>query len=915
MSLSYGSEGLIGRARECGRIDELLESARNGLSGALIVRGEAGVGKSALLDYAVDQGDGFSLVRLTCVESERDLAYAALHRLLFPMLDQIGQLPPVQRDALNSALGLAAGPPANPFLVGLGLISMTANVAGPDGRLLCVVDDAQWADSESIGALAFWGRRLLADRIALIFGERSDTLTASPIEGLPTLDVHGLAPDAARALLVSHAGFELDRDVADRVLAETEGNPLAIIEVAKGLTPDKLVGLAATPHPLPLTRRLEDRFALQVRMLPADTRLFLLLVAADSSGDAAFVWQATGRLGIGGEAAEAAEAEDLIRLGPPITYRHPLIRSAVYGSARPADRRAVHGALAAVSDPADVERWAWHRAEAAVGPDEELAAALQTCAERAISIGAISAGVAFLSRAAELTPDRERAAERRVTAAEAAIERGSSGQARTLVDQAAAGLRVPAWRARAERVSGLVDVRDGNLVGAASRLRVAAEGLLPTDLVLGRRTLLEAVDMAATGADAAQSEFMRSVAATDPHSPTARSSVVDCLLHAFTTRARAGYAAAVPEFRKAIEVCRDAPPRELAPWINLIVAIREAVWDDRGCDLLIQQVVDWSRSNGALLPLSLALLREAHVAIWRGQLQLASELFAQALDALTAAQHFQPSGLDAMLDAVGGREAELLSKVSPALEGMGTGQLGISYICHNALLNFEMGRARYDKALDHARLLFGADPMIGYPHRLPDMIEAAARMGDRTAAEAAMAQLATRATAAGTSWALGLLARSQALMAGADAEEHYALALELLGATSMDLELGRAHLLYGEWLRRARRHVDARDHLRRAHEMFAAMGAKGFAERARVELLATGERVPNATVGTTHGLTPQEAQVSRLVVEGANNREIASQLFISESTVEYHLTKAFRKLGVKSRTQLARRVVEMGLAD
>ena len=911
--IPYDRVGLVGRADGCARVDEVLDSVRNGLSGTLVVRGDAGVGKTALLEYAACRAEGFRVIRLTGVETERDLGFAMLHRFLAPMLDQVGQLPSVQADALSCALGLTAGPPASPFLVGLALISMTAMVTGADGRLLCLVDDAQWADRESSGALAFWARRLHADRIAVIFGERSDTLSASPLQGLPALELNGLEPDEARMLLVSEVGFRLDRDVADRVLAETEGNPLAIIEMAKSLTPHKLVGWAAAPQPLPLTRRLEERFAEEVRKMPPDARIFLLLVAADTSGDSEVVWKAASHLGIGREAAEAGEEADLISLGPPVAYRHPLIRSAVYGSARPADRRAVHRALAEVGDPGDVERWAWHRAGAAVGPDEELAALLESCADRASSNGATSAAVALLSRSAELTPAREQAAARRVAAAEAAIQRASSGQARTLVQQGAPALRDPAWRARAERVSGLADLRDGNLIDAASRLRLAAEGLLPSDPLAGRRTLLEAVDTAANGGDAAQSEFMQAVAATDPDPPTAPSSIVDCLLHAFSTHARAGYAAAVPEYRKAIEVCRDAPPRELAPWMTLIGSVRAAVWDDRVCDLFIQRVVDWSRSNGAMLPLCVGLLHQAGSAIWRGQLQLSSALYAQALDALSAAQHFQPPGLDVNLDAVTGREAEVFSKVSPALDGPDASQRGISYACHTAALSLEMGRARYESALHHARVLFDADPMTPIPHRLPDMIEAAARLGDTIAAEEAMTRLAGRATAAGTPWALGLLARSRALMAGngAGAEEQYELALELLGATSIDLERGRAHLLYGEWLRRARRHVDAREHLRRAHQMFAAMGAQPFAERARVELLATGERVPRPAAKASDTLTPQEAQVSRLVGQGATNRDIAAQLFISEATVEYHLTKVFRKLGVKSRTQLARRMLDM----
>lgn len=902
--------GLVGRAKECARIDELLDSVRSGLSGVLVVRGQAGVGKTALLDYSVKQADDFMVVRVTGVESERDLGFAVLHRLLAPMLDRIEQLPVPQLEALSSALGLAVGPPANPFLVGLALISMAATATGADGRLLCVVDDAQWVDSESIGALAFWGRRLQADRIALIFGERTGTLAASPIEGLLTLEVNGLEQDTARTLLVSEAGFELDRDLADRVLAETEGNPLAIVEVAKGLTPHKLLGWAAAPHPLPLTRRLEESFAGQVRLLRADTQLFLLLVAADTSADGALVWKAAGRLGVSTEAAEAAEAANLVYLASPISYRHPLIRSAVYGAARPADRRAVHRALAAVSDPADVERWAWHRAGAAVGPDEEIAALLGDCAERAISNGATSAAVALLSRAAELSPDQERGAERRVAASEAAVARGSSGQARTLVEQAAPAIRDPALQARAERACGIADLREGNLVAAAPRMRLAAVGLLPTDPPLGRRTLLEAVDTAVYRGDAAQSEFMRSIAAIDTHPPTAAWSVVDWLLHAFSTHARTGYKAAVPEYHKAIARCRDAPPQELAPWTNLIALVTRAVWDDAGHDLLLQQIADWSRATGALLPLSLALLYLAHSATWRGQLQLCSALNAQASDLLSAAQQFQAPWTGVNLDAIMGREAELAAKVSPSFDGVGTGQGAGVYSCHLALLELQIGRARYDEALHHARLLFDADPMVVGPDLLPDMIEAAVRVGDTTAAEQALARLTERATAAGSPWALGLLARSQALMAVSGAEEHYTLALELLSTTPMEVARGRAHLLYGEWLRRHKRPTDARNHLGQAYEMFATIGAEGFAERARVELRATGARARKRTVETSNALTPQEAHVAKLAADGESNADIAAQLFISSSTVEYHLHKVFRKLSVTSRGRLRRALAD-----
>jgi DNA-binding CsgD family transcriptional regulator len=900
---------VIGRARECARIDELLDSARTGLGGALVVHGEAGAGKTTLLDYAVRRADDFRTIRLTGVESEQELGYSALQRLLAPTMEQVDLLPGPQREALNCALGFVPGPPASTFLVGLGVISLTANAASSDGPLLCVVDDAQWVDRESIEALAFWGRRLQADRIALIFGERRGT-ASNRLQGLTAIDVDGLEPEPARTLLVSHAGFRLDRGVADRILAETEGNPLAIVEVAKGLTPHALVGLAVESHPLPLTRRLEERFAGQVRSLGADAQLFLLLVAAENSSLSGAIWKAAARLGLGDEAAEAAEAADLISLGPPIEYRHPLIRSAVYGSAAAADRRAVHGALAAVMGPDDTERWAWHRAAAALGPDEEIAALLESCAHRALASGTTSAAVVLFGRAAELTPERQHAAQRRVAAAEVAVEGGSLGQAHVFVEVALPDLRDPVWRARAERADGLASFREGNHVAAAPCLHVAAVGLLAAEPRLGRQTLLEAVDAAAYCGDDAQSEFLRSIATTFA-STAGGSSVVDAFLRAFSLHAQAGYTAALDEYQRAVEVCRHVTPEELAPWTNLIAAVTRFMWDDASHDLLLQRIADWGRARGALLPLWISLLYLSSSAVWRGQLEYSAALLAQAADVMSASGQFAPPGIGATLDAARGQGVEVFSLVNPTLDD--ANQRANGYAGRGALVDVYIGRANYREALDHALVLFDADPIIAGPHLLPDMVEAAVRTGDRHAAEQAISRLADRATAAATPWALGLLARSQAVMApAATAEEHFTSSVELLGASAMELQLGRAHLLYGEWLRRARRHIDARDQLRRAHDMFAAMGAAGFVERARIELTAAGDHAPKPKDGAGRDLSPQEAQISELVAQGATNQEIASQLFISQRTVEYHLHKVFRKLGIKSRTQLARRVLEEG---
>jgi DNA-binding CsgD family transcriptional regulator len=907
------SVALVGRAKECAQLDELLGSVREGLSGVLVVRGEAGVGKTALLEYAAERAEGFRLVRLTGAEPERELSFAALHRMIAPMLDQVGQLPLPQRDALASALGLAAGPPANPFTVGLAVISLAAEMTAVDGGLMCIVDDAQFVDRESLGALAFWARRLQADRVALIFGQRSGFLTTDPLQGLPELEVGGLDRQTARALLISAAGFQPDRDVADRVLDETEGNPLAIIELARNLSSHMQVGRAAALQPLPLTRRLEERFAAQIRELPADTQMFLLLVAADASTDASIVWNAASLLGVSKHAAEPAEAAELISLGFPVTFRHPLIRSAVYGSAAPADRRAAHGALAAVVDPAQAERWAWHRAAAAVSPDEEVAVLLESCAQRALSNGATSAAIALLSRASELSPDMLRAAERRIAAAEAAVERGSLVQTHVLVEQAAPGLRHSAWQARAERVRGLVDLREGNLHAAASRLRLAAEGLLPTDPLLGRRTLLEAVDIAVYNGEPAEGEFMRSIAGTSAQLHRVPSSVVGWLLHAFSTHAEEGYAAAAPEYHKAIAFCRDAPTQDLAPWTNLIAALTRNVWDDVSHDVILERIADWSRLQGSLFPLWLALFYLATSAERRGDFKARSAFLDQAGEVLAITGPFSVPRIGVGLDALRAQDTELLATAPESLEAMDQAN---AYATRTALLSAQIGSASYDEALCHARVLFDADSIMFGPHLLPDMIEAAVRVGDTDAAEDALVRLTERATASGTQWALGLLDRSRAVMCSdVDVDERYEAALKRLGTTTMQVQLARTHLLYGEWLRRSRRNIDARDQLRRAHEMFSAMDAQNFIERARVELHATGGRARKRTMDTLNDLTPQEAKISKLVGEGAGNREIAGQLFISPSTVEYHLHKVFRKLGVTSRTQLARRLLEMDLPE
>jgi DNA-binding CsgD family transcriptional regulator len=899
---------LLGREREKAVLDRLLDTAREGSSGVVVVRGDPGVGKTALLDYIVERAADFLVVRFTGVEPERDLGYAALHRLLTPILHQIERLPTPQRDALNSALGLAAGAPANPFLVGLGTISLAANAARARGRLLTVIDDAHWVDRESLAALAFWGRRIRAEGIALVFATR-DAASPGPLATFDAMNVGGLDPPDAQTLLRSEAGVEMDHDVAMRIVEEIEGNPLAIVELARGFTTDQAVGVAAVPHPLPVSQRLEERFTSHVRRLPADTQILLLLAAADSSADAALVWRAATLLGVRPEAAEPAEAADLVVLGPSITYRHPLIRSAVYGAARASDRRAVHRALAAATDPVrDGERHAWHLAAASIGADEEVAAVLEQVADRANARGSFDAELACMSRSAELTPDRTRAAQRRLRAAEAALRTGSPRQVQALISAAVSSLDSPADRARASRLVGIAQFREAKEAIAARTLLRAALELMPLDPVLGRRTLFDALNASLLVGTTTDPD-LHAIAAAAASIPARTGTIVDELLHTFTVFVRQGFPASVPLMRAAVERVLAAPEPEIPMEGSLLLAYAtEMLWDQDLHDALAARLVDIGRARADLSWLPVPLLSQANSAIWSGRLAAAEVLESQAADIYLARGETRLGAdlTELPLLALRGRE-DLRTKAASArqaAEWIGNGHAAA--IVDSALVKLELALGLYADALDHAVAVFNADPVLLGNHVLADLIEAAVRAGNAQTAESGLRRLAERAPAAGTAWAIGLLARSRALTRSSphEVEDLYREAIDQLSATRVALEVARTHLLFGEWLRREKRRIDARDELKIAYVMFDEMGASAFAKRARDELLATGEHVRKRTVETSRDLTAQERHIADLVAGGHTNAEIAEQLFISTSTVEYHLRKIFHKLGIASRREL-----------
>ena len=904
---------LLGREREQEVLDRLLEAARGGDGGVLVVHGEPGTGKSSLLEYAVDAGRRFRVLRTAGVEGEMELPYAALQQLCSPILDLGERLPNAQRDALEVAFGLTAGPAPNPFLVGLAVLGLLSEAA-EERPLLCLVDDAQWLDLASARALAFAARRLLADKIALVFAARE---TPNALAGFRELHVAALGNRDARALLESVLPARLDERVLERLIVETRGNPLALLELPRGLTPTQLAGGFGLPAALPLSARIEESFTRRLARLPRDARRLLLLAAADPAGDLALLWRAAQRLGIPESAAETVEADGMLTLDAGVVFRHPLVRSAVYRASEPSERSEVHRALAAAIDPqVDPDRRAWHRGQAATMPDEDVAADLERSAARAQARGGFAAAAAFLERSSTLTLDPARRAGRALAAAQAKQQAGAFDEALALLASADRG-------PLDEMQRGQVDVLRARMSFAADRgseapglLLAAAKRLESLDARLAREIYLDALTAALFAGRLGGACDAREVAAAARAAPPAAPSpkAADLLLDGLALLITEGPTAATPRLRDALRVFQSDEIRteEGLRWLWLAGRTAGFIWDYERWDSLTSSQVQAANDVGALAHLPLAFSTRVGVHLFAGETQAAAALVEQsdALAHATDGRIVPPYGALA-LAAFRGREDEVThlvrtSKQDFVARGEGMG-LTVSQWVTAALYN---GLARYEDAFA-AAVQATANPRELWfsTFALVELIEAASRSGRSDGATEALELLTESTSASGTPWALGVEARSRALLARGDsAETLYRKAIDRLQPTRLRLDLARARLLYGEWLRRERRRVDARAELRSAYELFCDFGMDAFAERARVELQATGERARKRTVDTVDQLTPQEAQIARLAATGDTNREIAAQLFISPSTVEYHLRKVFRKLDVKSRTQLARRM-------
>jgi DNA-binding CsgD family transcriptional regulator len=901
---------LLGRQREREVLEQLLEAARTGHGGVVVVHGDPGVGKTALLEYAIEAADGFRVSRALGIEGEMELPFAALQQLCAPFLGLMDHLPAPQREALAVAFGRSAGPAASPFLVGLAVLGLLSQAAEQQ-PLLCVVDDAQWLDRASARGFAFVARRLLADEIALIFAAREP---GDVFAGLPDLQVLPLGHRDSRTLLESASPARLDEHVLDRIVAETRGNPLALLELPRGLTPAQLAGGFGLPA-VPLSASIEESFTRRLANLPDDARRLLLIAAADPVGDTALVWRAAQQLGIAQSAAEIVESEGLLELGPRVVFRHPLVRSAVYRAAGLPERRAVHRALAEATDPdTDPDRRAWHRAQAASMANEDIAAELERSAGRAQARGGLAAVAAFLERAAALTPEPTQRARRMLAAACAQRDAGDLDAALALAADVEAGALDNLGRARVELLRAQIAMEQARAGDAGRLFLSAARHLEPLDPELARETYLEALGGAMAN-DVEVAGGSRAVAAAARAAPPGRvpPGTADVLLDGFAIRLTDGFAAAAPTLARALQLllATDGPHGEVGRWLSLsserngnIVALE--MWDDEALHLLAARQVQVARDTGALVHLQFALSFLARSQMLAGELTEAALMIDEARVIADAVRNPAVVNAPMILAAWRGREPEA-SELIEANSAEAAIRRWTSNNYARAVLNNGLGR--HDAARDAASEAFASDP-IGYGSLLvPELAEAASRTADRASLQAVAKWLAARTSVINSGWAAGIAARVRALQSeGEEADHQYRESIDQLSRTRVRLELARTHLLYGEWLRRERRRLDARGHLRNAFEAFTTMGAEAFARRAELELRATGERARKRTPDTRDQLTPQETRIAHLAAEGHANREIATQLFISPSTVEYHLRKAFRKLDVKSRFELAHRL-------
>jgi DNA-binding CsgD family transcriptional regulator len=891
---------LLGRRHECDQLDRLIATVHQGASAVLVVRGDAGAGKSALLDYVACRATGSLVLRCGGVESEMELAFAALHQLCAPLLPGLHHLPSPQRDALATALGLRSGDPPDRFLVSLAVLSLF-DAAAQDTPLICLIDDAQWLDRASMHALAFVGRRLLAESVGLVFASRQPGVDGD-LAGLPELILGGLGYEDACALLDSVIAGPIDERVRDRIVAETAGNPLALLELPRGRNPAELGGGFGFRDRRPLTARIEQSFVRRAAETDPATQRLLLIAAAEPTGDPLLLFAAAEGCGL--DVREALlGAEDLVSVDRRVCFRHPLVRSAVYGAASALDRRTVHDALArCISPEIDPDRRVWHRAHATTGADEAVAAELETSAARAAARGGLAATAAFLARAVTLTPDPQRRAQRALAAARAAHSAGANADAVELLAVARRGALDELDAAEGLLLEGQIVFSTLRGREASALLQEAAHRLEGLDVKRSREAYLQATWAACIAMHLTEQRDV-SLAVRDAPIALAAPTPEDLMLDGLATRFLEGYSAGAPLLRAAMDAFRSSQVDGVFDmgWVWLTAEIGDA---DALCDLGSRQV-EAAREAGALTRLPSALHALAFWHAYAGDLETVESMLAESDSITTATGDAPMNNARLLLLALRGDDSAEAHIAACIRDGTDRGEGALVRHAEGAAALYYIGLCRYEDALAWARREVSNNKYAFHMSAMPELVEAAVRCNDIETAQWAAEQLHERALASKTAWTSGVAARCRALVSdGDEADARFGEAIALLAETGLTVELARTELLYGEWLRREHRRRDAREQLRRAHERFAAIGAVPFAARAARELHATGETVRRRNVETRDEMTAQELQIASLAAAGSTNPQIGAQLFISPRTVEWHLRKIFTKLEITSRRQL-----------
>ncbi|MFI1990855.1 AAA family ATPase [Actinoplanes sp. NPDC020271] len=896
---------LVGRADECRILDELTAAVRAGHSRAMVLVGDPGIGKTALLGHVVTGAGDTEVLRATGIRVEADLPFAGLHQLVGSMDERIESLPAPQRKALRVAFGSEDGDAPEPYVVGLGVLHLLAGRAR-QRPVLCVVDDEQWLDRATVLVLSFVARRVEA-AVGFVFASRR---AAPELDGVPALVLAGLSAHHAGELLDSALTGPLDPSVRNQIVAETHGNPLALLDLPRGVAPAELAGGFRFPGALPMPERAEAAYRAHLDALTGSARQFLLLAAADPIGDPTTLWSAAARLGLDPFTATQALASGLVTIGARVEFRHPLARTAVYRAAGLEQRRAVHDALAAVTDPgSDPDRRAWHRAHAAPGPDEETAAELERSADRARARGGLAAAAAFLEQAATLTADPRARVRRLLCAAEAARDSGSLDAALALLD--GAGLRAldELDTARLMRIRGLIAIERHGRAEAVGLLLGAAARFAAAGAPEARETTLEALVSALYDAESHDELVARTVTAVADTAcrPADPVTLTDLLLRGLYLRVTEGFAAAAPTLRRALHVMAEAPTgrRPAFGAFRLMAMLPIELWDEPAWGALATRLVAVCRREGALGVLPAVLNFAAFHRLYQGDFFAAGALLDEA-DAVAVVTTGSSNRYTELVVRAWRGDAAGLGALRDQLGRQLAGTAGPYAFCAGyAEAVLANGLGQFDVAFEAAKRVFEAGPTAAGSAVVSELLDAASRTGDTAELRTVRDWLAARATAAPGPWVSGIHERSLALLAPEDsAEHHYLESIWHLTLTGARLELARSYLLFGEWLRRRGRRADARPHLRQAQQTFQELGAEGFARRAARELQATGDGTARIAEKRHEALTAQEAQIASLASTGLSNPEIGIRLFISRRTVQYHLRKVFLKLDISSRAQL-----------